>query len=583
MPTTDLVVPQPLPGAVPAQRKSGWIYGIGRLRAGQTIEQAAAEMATLSRQFESEFPEQNTGTRYEVLSLRESLVGDTRRPLLLLLGAVGFVLLMACANVGNLMLARALGRQHELAVRLALGASPGRLAAHVLPRRSVSPWPAARWPSSSRGMPRRSWRPWCRTARWCLASRRSASTRACCCLRSARPSCATLIFGGVACLGLMRRESGALRERQATLTPRAKAAASSLVATQVALAVVLLAGAGLTLRSFSNLLAVNPGFTPAGVLTLQLSLPEGRYDADDARRAFYSRAFEAIEALPEVETVGAAMVTPLTGNNWTAPLQRVDRPLAAGQRPPEVGWQMASRGYFRALQIPLRAGRLFEPRDATGPAVVIISEAAATRHFPGEQALGHRVSLGDTEAEIVGVVGEHPPRVAHRRAARRPLLSVRTRDEPVDDAVHPGERRSDGDCPQRARGCPPARAAGGHRRDADACRHRGGLRRGDSSGDAPAGRLCRARAPARGRRRLWRDGVSRAAPHARARHAARARRDAWGIVWLVLRQAGSVVGIGLAIGAVAAVAFARTLSSVLFNVAPWDPACWRRQRRCSQR
>ena len=187
---------------------------------GQTLEQAAAEMATLSRQFETEFPDQNKGTRYEALSLRQSLVGDTRRPLLLLLGAVGFVLLMACANVGNLMLARALGRQQELAVRLALGASPRRLAAHVLiegalPRRGRRPlavviaWNAA--PMLAALVPNGSFVPGLETA--------GVNVRVLLFALGASVV-ATLIFGGVACLGLMRRDSGALRERQGTLTPR---------------------------------------------------------------------------------------------------------------------------------------------------------------------------------------------------------------------------------------------------------------------------------------------------------------------------------------------------------------------------
>ena len=238
---------------------------------------------------------------------------------------------------------------------------------------------------------------------------------ACCCSRLAAAVASALLFSAIACVGLFRADRGALLgQRRGTMTPGAKRAASSLVVAEIALAVVLLAGAGLTLLSFDNLLAVDPGFTTAGVLTVEFALPDGRYDADEARRAFYARAFADIEALPQVETVGAAMVTPLTGNNWTAPLQRVDRPVPAGQRPPEVGWQMASRGYFRALRIPLRAGRLFDARDATGP--------AGRHHQPGRGRSVLRRRDGARPPHQPRRHGsrdrrrrrQHPARVAHR-------------------------------------------------------------------------------------------------------------------------------------------------------------------------
>jgi putative ABC transport system permease protein len=215
---------------------------------------------------------------------------------------------------------------------------------------------------------------------------------------------------------------------RATMSPAARRATSGLVAAEMAIAVVLLIGAGLILRSFAALLSVNPGFSGDQVLTMQVSIPMERYQAVEAREAFWGRAFEALKNVPGIEDVGVAAVTPLTGNNWTVPFERADQPVPAGQRPPDVGWQAASGGYFRAMQIPLKAGRVFGAEDnPRSPQVVIISEAVATRFFAGENAVGRSVRLSpEISAEIVGVVGD----------IRRAGLT----DEPRADMYFPFER-----------------------------------------------------------------------------------------------------------------------------------------------
>ena len=141
---------------------------------------------------------------------------------------------------------------------------------------------------------------------------------------------------------------------------RARRAMAGLVVAEIAFAVVLLIGAGLILRTFAGLLAVDPGFSYDRVMTMDLALPADRYSAIEARAGFYDRAFAALRALPDVREVGTGVVMPLTGNNWTVPLERTDQPVAPGERPPDVGWQLASAGFFRALEIPLRQGRLFD-------------------------------------------------------------------------------------------------------------------------------------------------------------------------------------------------------------------------------
>jgi putative ABC transport system permease protein len=243
----------------------------------------------------------------------------------------------------------------------------------------------------------------------------------------------TLVFGLVAALTVRSEKAvGVLNaSRGSSMGARARRATSTLVVAEVALAIVLLVGAGLILRSFASLLAVDPGFRTQNVMTISLQLPGNRYRDLGARDAFYRRAFAELKAVPGVQEVGVAAVTPLTGNNWTAPFERPERPVPAGERPPEVGWQLASNGYFKALQIPLVAGRLFDERDAaTGPPVVIISEAIQKRFFPNESAVGKQAKQGDQQFEIVGVVGNI------RRAGLR--------DEPRADLYFPFERNKPG-------------------------------------------------------------------------------------------------------------------------------------------
>ena len=428
---TDVLVPMTMPQAALAQRKGGWILSIARLRSGVTLESATAELDSLAQQFEQEYRDQNEGTRYYAVSLRDELVGDTKRPLILLLGAVGFVLLIACVNVGNLLLARSLARHTELALRQALGAGRMRLVAQMMTEGLVLalagagvgllvawrlvPALVALVPQSTPlpGLDNVGINPQV-TAFALGASVLSA-----------------LLFSSVACVGLIRNggRDALSAERRTTTGPAARRAASVLVAGEVAMAVVLLIAAGLTLRSFANLISVNPGFEANGVMTMSVQLPPGRYPQPEARRGAYDRLFAAFEAMPGVEAVGTAAVTPLTGNNWTVPFERTDRPVARGERAPDVGWQAASGGYFKALDIPLKAGRLFDARDTPAtPTVVIISERIQQQFFAGEDPIGRQVRLDPkTVAEIVGVVGD----------IRRAALS----DAPRADMYFPFEQQ----------------------------------------------------------------------------------------------------------------------------------------------
>jgi putative ABC transport system permease protein len=406
---TDAILSSRMPASAPAGRKNAWIFAVGRLKDGLTAEAATSNMTTISRQLEAEYPETNAASSYFTVPLRDAMVGDTKPALLLLLAAVVVVLLIACTNVSNLLLARALSRRREMALRMALGARRGRLTLQLLTESAVLAIVA-----SAGGILIAHW-----GAR-ALVTLVPASVSlpglsdveingAVLLFALLLTVLTTLAFSTIAALTIKfeRGTSDLMVAGRASMSALARRATSGLVVAEIAFAVVLLVGAGLILRSFAALVGVNPGFQPDNVLTMQVAFPADRYPAGAAQRGLYDRVFASLRSRPEVREAGVAVVTPLTGNNWTIGLQRPERPLPPGERPPEVGWQVASGSYFKALQIPLISGRVFDPQidNPESPPVVIISDALARQYFAGESAVGKFVQIGDGAAEIVGVVG----------------------------------------------------------------------------------------------------------------------------------------------------------------------------------
>jgi putative ABC transport system permease protein len=565
---TDIAIPTALPAVPPANRKNGWTPAMGRLAPGQSIASARAELDALSREFAEKYPEQNRGTQYYAESLRDALVGDAKRPLLLVLGAVGFVLLIACVNVGNLLLARSLGRRHEMAVRTALGASWARLVSQVFAEAIVLSlaggvigvaiaWQAA--PVLAALVPETTQVP---------ALKDVGLNVPVMTFSLAASVIAAVLFSALSCLSLADPgQRSSLAARGTSMSVGARRAASWLVAGEIALAGILLVGAGLTLRSFANLIAVDPGFRIDNVLTLQISLPAARYRTPETVVDFYSRAMRALEDLPEVNHAGTAEVVPLTGNNWTATLDRADRPAPAGERAPDVGWQTASAGYFRALEIPLKAGRLFEDRDRLETIVpVLISEATADRYFAGEDPIGVRLKSGPNGAVIVGVVGN----------IRRATLT----DQPRADLYFPGPAntifiQTSGD-PVSAlpavrtalRNLEPAVVVHGSRTMSDYA----------SASMAIASLAMRLLAgfaivalslAAVGIYGVMAYSVRRRTREIGTRVALGA--DRGDIIRLIMREGGIITGTGVLIGLAAGLMAARSLAAVLYGVPPADP------------
>jgi putative ABC transport system permease protein len=399
-----------------SKQRGAWYLGVvARLKPGIRPEQSAAEVETLGRNLAREYPDANGEIGMTTMPLLEAMVGDIRRSVLILLGAVGFVLLIACTNVANLLLARAAARQSELAVRIALGAGRGRLVRQLLTESVVLSLIGAAFGLilavwgvellvglEPEGIPR-------------LGNVRVDGTVI---LFTAATAVITgVLFGLVPAFTATRGVSESLKESgRGAVTGRGGARVrGALVIAELALAVMLLAGAGLLIRSFAKLQAVDPGFRSDRALTFELTLPDGRYKDDEPRIAFFDQLLPRLRALPGVQNASAVLGLPLSGLDLIISFEVAGRPPVPPSQQPAMQVRVATPGYFDAIGIPLKRGRGFTDADRAGtPRVVLITEAAARQYFPGEDPIGKTIRLGwgrgpgkpRAGGEVVGIVGD---------------------------------------------------------------------------------------------------------------------------------------------------------------------------------
>ncbi len=393
-------------------RGSGYMPVIGRLKPGVTLAQAQQDMDGIAAQLVQEYPQANRDRGVAVIPLPEQLTGQVRRPLLVLLGAVGMLLLIACANVASLLLARAAEREREFAVRAALGAGRGRLARQLLTESlllallgGLAGILVAGWASgailslSPGGLPR--------AGEVRIDGRVLAFAVAVSVLTA-------LIFGLAPALRFSRPDINRLLkegERGATGLARHRLR-QALVVSEIALALVLLVGAGLLVRSFVRLLQVNPGFSTDKALSLEVHI-WGVARTPEQRAAFFEQTLDRIASLPGVRAAGAVAALPFheSAIDPTVTFTIEGRPTPPPGQEPTAYLTVATADYFNVLSIPLRRGRFFSRFDRQGAApVALISETMARRYWPDEDPLGKKITARlfgqPINCEIIGIVGD---------------------------------------------------------------------------------------------------------------------------------------------------------------------------------
>ncbi len=415
-PGTDVLDSRPalwIPISIDPETTGRYLSVVGRLKDGATLEHARAEMGAVARRLSAAKPENNLDWSVNVVPLHDDTVGEARPALLVLLGAVGLLLLIACANVANLLLARASVRRKELALRVSLGATRGRLVRQMLTEALL-----LAVAGGALGV---------LAAVWGTRLLLNALPDGVAIPRTEQVGFSVPVFAFAAGVTLL---TGALfgmapalaagdgsahhdlkdASRGATAGPGRGRLRGAIVVSQVALAVVLLAGAGLLGRSFWRLLSVDTGIHAERVLTARVSLPNARYEEPERRVVFNDELFRRVDALPGVSAVGSVGWLPMTGDKSATGFTVAGRPAPEPGKEPGADIRSVGGDYFRVLGVPLVRGRLFTGADGVAaPRVFVVNQAFVREHFPGEDPLGRRVAVQwdeDPVGEIVGVVGD---------------------------------------------------------------------------------------------------------------------------------------------------------------------------------
>jgi putative ABC transport system permease protein len=387
---------------------------LARLRTDTTLAAATAELNSIAAGLEQKYPETNTGRRVRAQALYENAASQYRLSLLLLLGAVGCVLLIACANIAGLQLARAAGRVRELAVRAALGASRGQLARQFLLESLV-----LAVVGGGAGI---------LFAWWGLSAIQLLNPPNAPRFAEAQLDWQVLAFNGAIALtagilvglwpawraSLMHNLAGRIQEggtRGGSDGPGRGRAHSGLVVAQVALALILLTGAGLLIRSFQRVQDLPLGFSPTGILMLELQLPRVRYDSDEKVNAFYAQLLQRVSALPGVRGAAIGANVPFDDTSNDASFHVTNTPDPGAGKDPQTEVSMVSNDYFRVLGIDLLRGRVFDASDTTmSPKSVLIDETFAAKHFAGKDPIGMQIDDNQADGKdappltVVGVV-----------------------------------------------------------------------------------------------------------------------------------------------------------------------------------